>query len=79
MVSGGKRVLLHYEVNPENIQRIMTIQRMQKYPFYVAVGAGLDDVLSGWRKQAMAVAIPIFLLFAIIGRLLYRLVKNARA
>ena len=73
VASGGKKVMLHYAADPENIKRIMSIQRMQKYPFYFAVGAGLDDVLEGWRKQALVVGVSTLLLFGLVGALLYRL------
>ena len=73
MASGGRKAMLHYASAPENIERIMSIQRMQKYPFYFAVGAGLDDVLDGWRKQAMVVGVTTMLLFGLVGALLYRL------
>ncbi len=73
MNAGAKRLHLHYEVYPENVRRIMAVQSMPKYPFYVAVGAAEDDVLAGWRAQVMVVAISSLLLFAIVGALLYRL------
>ena len=78
MASGEKRILLHYEVFPENVRRIMTVRRMHKYPFYVAVGAGEDDVLAGWRKEVMVVAVSSLLLFGIVGTLLFRLGRMRR-
>ena len=73
-LSGGdKEVILHYSAPPENIQRIMSIHRFEKYPFYIAVGVGVDDVLTGWRKQAAVVIITSLLILGLVGTLLYRL------
>ncbi len=73
-LSTGKRaVTLHYSAPPDNVARIMSIQAMQEYPFYFAVGFGRNDVLAVWRAQAIVVAVAMLLLFALFDYLLRRL------
>lgn len=73
MASGDKDVVLHYTAPPENIPMIVGISRMQRYPLYFAVGVGLDDILAGWRKQALVVGVSTLILFVLVGALLIRL------
>jgi PAS domain S-box-containing protein len=54
-------------------RRIVGVQFMASYPFYLEVGLARDEVLAGWRKQALAVGITTLLLLALFGALLLRL------
>lgn len=73
LLTGATAVTLHYAVAGDPIVRIMGIQPLQNYPFYFAVGVGRDDVLAGWRQQAMVVGISTLLLLGLFGTLLLRL------
>ena len=82
VASGEQGMTLHYSAPPENVSLIMGIETIPNYPFYFAVGFALDDVLSGWRTQAIVVGVSIFLLFGLVGVLFFRLgrmrVREAR-
>jgi len=73
LASGEKEVNLQYAVAPENISRIMGIKSMRNYPFYFAVGLGRDEVLAGWRSQAMVVGISTLLLLVLMSSMFYHL------
>ena len=73
MASGEQLLTLHYSVHPENIPRIMSIERMHNYPFYFAVAFGRDDVLAGWYLQAMVVGVLVVMLSLLVGGVHYRL------
>ncbi len=73
MANGDKALTLRFATSPENITRIVSVRRMQNYPFYFAVGLGRDEVLAGWRTQVMVIGISTLLLFGLVGALLFRL------
>ena len=73
LATGEQTITLRYRAEPDHIERIMGIQAMANYPFYVAVGVGRDEVLAGWRKQALVVGLTTLLLFALLAVLLRRL------
>ena len=64
---------LHYSALPDNVRRIMGIEFVPNFPFYFAVGYARDDVLAGWRTQAIVVSVSILLFCALVGLLLNRL------
>ena len=73
-ILGGARIITLYDVvQPDNVSRILSVQVMQNYPFYFAVGVGREEVLAGWRSQVIIVVISTLLLFAMIGMLIVRL------
>ena len=71
--TGEQAMTLRYSAEPDHIPRIMGIQAMANYPFYFAVGVGRDEVLAGWRKQALVVGLTTLLLFGLLAVLLRRL------
>jgi PAS domain S-box-containing protein len=71
--TGEQTMTLRYSAEPDYIPRIMGIQAMANYPFYFAVGVGRDEVLAGWRKQALVVGLTTLLLFGLLAVLLRRL------
>ena len=73
LTTGEQTMTLLYSAEPDRIPRIMGIQAMTNYPFYFAVGVGRDEVLAGWRKQALVVGLTTLLLFGLLAVLLRRL------
>ena len=73
LASGDRVLSLHYSLPPENVSRIIGVATVPYYPFYFVAGFGLDDVLAGWRTQAIVVGVSMGLLFGLVGFLLYRL------
>ena len=73
LATGEQTMTLLYSAEPDRIPRIMGIQTMTNYPFYFAVGVGQDEVLAGWRKQALVVGLTTLLLFGLLAVLLRRL------
>ncbi len=73
LATGEQSMTLLYSAEPDHVARIMGVQAMTNYPFYFAVGVGRDEVLSGWRKQALVVSLTTLLLFALLAVLLRRL------
>ena len=54
-------------------ERIVGVRFMPNYPYYLEVGLSRDEVLAGWRKQALTVGISTLLLLGLFGALLLRL------
>ena len=73
MASGEQTMTLRYAVEPDRIERIVGIQSMSNFPFYFAVGVGLDEALAGWRQQALVVGVSALLLLGSFAVLLGRL------
>ncbi|MBS1230473.1 MAG: hypothetical protein H6R17_3750 [Proteobacteria bacterium] len=73
LASGEQAVTLHYAAEPDHVTRIMGIQTMSNFPFYFAVGVGQDEVLAGWRQQALVVGVSTLLLLGLFAALLWRL------
>ena len=68
---GDDVVTLHYATADDPVRRIVGIQVMPSYPFYLAVAFGHDEVLVGWRQQAWIVGVSTLLLLGLVGALLF--------
>lgn len=73
LATGEQMITLLYTAEPDHVARIMGIQSMSNYPFYIAVGVGRGEVLAGWRKQALVVGLTTLLLLGLLAVLLRRL------
>jgi len=73
LASGEKVLTVYYDTPRDHVRRILGIRVMQNYPFYFAVGVGQDEVLAGWRQQALVVGVSTLLLLGLFAALLWRL------
>ena len=78
LASGEQTMTLRYAAEPDHVPRIMGIQSMPNYPFYFAVGVGRDEMLAGWRQQALVVGLSTLLLLGLFALLLWRLWRMRR-
>jgi len=74
-VSEGKRMAtVRFAAKTDGIDRIFSIRTLERYPYYVVVGLASDEVLAGWRKQALVAGALGALLLGLLGFVLTRLV-----
>ena len=73
LASGEKVLTVYYDTPRDHVRRILGVRVMQNYPFYFAVGVGQDEVLAGWRRQALVVGVSTLLLLGLFAALLWRL------
>lgn len=78
LATGERAVTLHFAAADDPVRRIVGIEQTANYPFYFAVSFGEDEVLTGWRRQAVVVGISALLLLALFGTLLVRLWRMRR-
>lgn len=70
---GRHEISMTYYSSIQRQTMIVGAACMPDYPFYFAVATGLDDVLVGWRQQALIVSVTSLLLLTLIGTLLLRM------
>jgi signal transduction histidine kinase len=57
----------------DGVTRIYTSQRLDNYPFIVAVGVSRKDVLAGWRVRSLSVGLAVAVAMSLLIGLLVRL------
>ncbi len=60
----------------DGVTRIRSIQTLERYPFYVAVGLAEDDVLGGWRARSLLVGCAGLLFLSLLAGMRYRLWRS---
>ena len=73
LTPAARSLNLHYVDALDGRSRIVGIQVIPDYPFYIAVAFGRSDVLAGWRIQLVVVVLSTLLLFGLVGALIRRL------
>lgn len=79
LASGLSEGTLFSPFGTDNIGRIVTFRRINRYPFYVFVGIAKDEYLASWWKDAIKLGFFVgltFLATAISGMLIYRTRKR---
>ena len=76
MVAGDTRATLQFAAQVDGIQRIISVHRLERYPFYFIVGMGRDDALAGWRASALKVGVLSLLLLGVLCVVLFRLRRS---
>ncbi|HRD91601.1 MAG TPA: PAS domain S-box protein [Accumulibacter sp.] len=59
-------------------ERIYSLHRLQRYPFYFVIGVSVDEVLAGWRTRVLVVGVSGLLLLVLLSTLLLRLQRSER-
>jgi len=79
VVAGQKLATLTFASANDNTMRMFSIHALDKYPFFVTAGIGLEDVLAGWRVRSVAVGLAsLSLLLLLIGLMRHLLLAEAR-
>ena len=73
MDTGARTGTLRFTAQTDGVDRIYSFHRLDRYPFYFAIGLSVDDVLAGWRTQTWVVGASSVLLLALFGGMLLRL------
>lgn len=59
----------------DGVERVLGFRRVSGYPLIVSAALDKEELLSGWRQEAMNSAIIAALLLAFLGALGYRLIR----
>ena len=73
LAAGDRTATKHITAETDGITRIFSSHALERYPFYVNVAFGRDDVLAAWRLRSLAVGLCGLLLVGLLTGLLYRL------
>ena len=73
LAAGDRITTQHISAQTDGIARIFSTHALERYPFYVNVAFGRDDVLAAWRARSLAVGLSSLLLVGLLTGLLYRL------
>lgn len=68
--AGKKEASFQTVAATDNIVRIFSIRRLERYPFYIQVALAREDVLAGWRKSSLVIAASGLLLMGLVAGLL---------
>lgn len=78
-IEAGERAgTIRYLAAIDGVDRIYAFQRVANYPFYVAAGIALDDLLVTWRRTAATAIVATLLGLTAIALLLARLGGSQR-
>lgn len=64
--AGERRGVEHLQSPTDGQSRVSTFRALDDYPFYIVVAAAQEDVLAGWRRQAL---ITLAVAAALLGML----------
>ncbi|HCV12839.1 MAG TPA: hypothetical protein DGC76_03925 [Candidatus Accumulibacter sp.] len=76
MSRGERSATLHFAAQTDGVERIYSYQQLERYPFYFIIGAGRDELLTGWRARALVVGMSGLLLLVLFVTLLIRLWRS---
>ena len=76
--SGEQAGAIRYRSQLDGIERQYAFQRVDGYPFFVAVGLAADDYLTNWRMMVAVVALFAVLMVPMLSMMLIRLLRAER-
>jgi len=76
--AGKNELTAEFAGGVDGVTRIMSMRKLDRYPFYVLAAVAREDVLLGWRTRALAVGASGLLLLGLLAGLLYRLWRSER-
>jgi diguanylate cyclase (GGDEF)-like protein len=59
----------------DGVERVLGYRRVTDYPLIISAALNKEEVLDGWRKEALNSALIVSLLLAFLGALGYRLIR----
>lgn len=60
----------------DQVERLMTIRKLQAYPFVIAVGLSIHDFTLEWKKRTVLYGVSIVLLFSVFLYFLFIFLKS---
>ncbi|HWI13468.1 MAG TPA: ATP-binding protein, partial [Burkholderiales bacterium] len=57
----------------DGVTRIYALRKLDRYPFFISAGMSRDDIVEGWMKRALFVAIAALFVGSLLFWLLHRL------
>ena len=77
-IEAGERLgTLSFTASTDGVERLASFKVMDRFPFYVQVGLSKTEYMSGWRREAAAVAGLAVLLLAVFAFAVHRLQQSA--
>lgn len=64
-VAGGRNRTFSQAITVDSTSRVLSMRRLERYPFYLLVGLSRQEVLAGWYQRTIAVGIGGILVLAL--------------
>jgi len=79
LAAGEKMTTQHITAETDGIARIFSTHALERYPLYVNVAVGRNEVLAAWRSNSLAVGLSGLLLLGLLTIVLYWLWRTETA